>query len=211
MGQNEDRDADDVVPDPRDATGAISPDDINLQDVLPGRVVWLGKGEKRRRIMVYPIGLHQIKEFTAAINDLADTLTTAAVMPKGALANLTTDEVFKVIAKAVLPLLIPKMGGKLADLVDSCCKPKMSEFKPTFPHYFIAPVLEAWLEENFLGEDKLHPWVAAVETLAEKMTGRKVSIWPRMSPLLSDLASTVATSLKSGDRAGLTPAGATAS
>ena len=106
---------------------------------------------------VYPVRFKHIRKFSTQIVAALGAIggTTAK---KGASAA----EIAQIIKQTLSPLLLTS----LMDLLEECCNFLDQQTKiDDLAHWDIAPVVEAFIEQNFLGEDKIRPWIQAIQNL----------------------------------------------
>ncbi|PHR91968.1 MAG: hypothetical protein COA69_09390 [Robiginitomaculum sp.] len=144
------------------------PEDMKV--LFPGTVLTLAKiGD----VTVFPLGITHISRFNSAIEGL---LPRIAVQVD--LSSLGT------AMKDLLPMIMPILLGECLDLLDECVV-GVNLRDPHIPHWILPQVAEAWMEESFIGEGKMDPWIQAVEGTIEKMTGQKIGISEMFSKSLS--------------------------
>ena len=171
----------------------MSDDSKDLRVLFPGTVVDLPEGFS---VTVYPLAFKQIKEFADKVASGIAMLTATSV-PKasaGATPKQKT-QVEKVQNDMLIQTLLPWVLSNAVDLVEKCVVfPKDIDIKlQDLPHYRLPPIIEAWVEESFIGEDKLRPWMAVVEHLTEKVTGKKIVVSEILSKAVSSRATAAAT------------------
>jgi hypothetical protein len=144
---------------------------------FPGTEVTIGK--PGMKVRVYPVPYRELRKFTKHISDAIRQLQSGITIVKR--ADGTVDP--KTL-KVLLPASVEVIIDNLLELVSTCCQPSIEEV----PHYALPPILEAWLDENFGTEERIRPWVQAIETLLLKLTGERYPIWETFSNVLSPAA-----------------------
>lgn len=124
--------------------------------MYPGRRVKLQAVEAS----VYPIAMKNIKKFSQKI---VTALMALAAM-RG-MQNANGAQIQDFIQKSLGPLFL----NELLDLVQECSVLHDTELKlEDLPHWDVAPLVKAFIEENFVGEEKLNPWKETIQTLVEQ-------------------------------------------
>lgn len=139
----------------------------------PGRLVALssiGEGGEPIAAEVFPIGMTQIQEFSAQLNAIA-----AAVLP--AIQSKVDDKAQQ--DAMMLQALGPAIISHGLSLVAACTKlscdtytmkqKKRGEGPPELPHWDVATVVDAWVDENFGTEEKLNPWRVVFKSVGSKI------------------------------------------
>jgi len=145
-----------------------------LKILFPGEKVEFEKFDAE----VFPIGFNQIKNFS-------ETLVNAlrAVFSKIDLneSDLDDSEKMKQVGIRIISLLSPIATKDLLGIFKECIviktKPNKDEEEgdiipngiEQIPHWNIPPLITAWLEVSFLGEEKIHPWIKAVREIGGKI------------------------------------------
>ena len=159
-----------------------APDALSgLENHFPGREVELDVGGGRTlTVRVLPVGIRQVRQFSRS-------LVTAA---RAVLGTEVGEEIMKVSdgdkAKLIGGLMLEASLGDLFDLFEQCVTPDVG----ALPHWLLPPVLEAWIEENFLGEGRLRPWAEALDTAVKRATGEDLRMSERLSEFLSGTGGT---------------------
>lgn len=171
-----------------------------LAAVIPGRRVPITDDPNGPAVTVYPVAFRQLRVFTEAVHRILFEVISA--LPPGffeATPGATTPGVERpgvgapesarnlVLDRAVYASLAQGLSrailGELLDMAAACVKPSLDGV----PHWRVADVMVAWIDESFGEERKLRPWVAAMETLLEKVTGEKWNLWEPLSRLSQQL------------------------
>lgn len=144
---------------PRDPAELLA---ARLKAICPGREVDLEGLEFKVR--VYPAGLNQLRQFSSYTGKVVSVLAKLDSLPK-------TEEAMK----ELLPSIIDLFTGEMLALVTACVSPTLP---PNMPHWFMPPIIEAWLIESFADESKWRPWKQALERVKEVVPSGK-SIPPK--------------------------------
>jgi len=173
--------------------------------IFPGRVVEFEEGAVEFKVRVYPPGFQHFELFSTRI--------AAAV---GLIANMdlrgaTTGSGAQDFAKRVIQQVGPIVLSDLLGLVRECCVVEIDGHPEAtlddLPHWHLASVVEAWIEESFLEERKWRPWLGALERLISKATGQPFSISETLSSRSSSPATPTLTSSDASDPDGPIEAG----
>lgn len=149
--------------------------------LVPGRTIFIEGHE----ITVYPAGVrHAGRLFTKVIG----VLEQASTMKREA------SETEAEHAQRILQGIVPFALKHALDIVGECTVlPKGADFDH-LPHYFLAPIVKAWIEESFGEEKKWRPWLALVEEAATRLNGgkeiRMSEIWSKASSLRATASGT---------------------
>lgn len=134
----------------------------DLKTLFPGRELEIeGLSDP---LTIYPLGISHISKFNAAIEGLLPRI--ASQVDLSSIGSAMKD---------LLPMITPILLGEALDLVDECVV-GLELKDPLIPHWILPQVVEAWIEESFIGEGKIEPWIQAIERTIEKMTGEKLEI-----------------------------------
>lgn len=155
-------------------------EDNVLRILFPGRDVQVLDG--RASVTVYPLALRHARKFS---RELIAVIAAVSELPAKDLSKIAGD---KSAAAEIMAVLGPTLLSSLIDLVEECTRFRPSEELAAellaagadaaavkigdLPHYDLPPIVEAWLEESFLG-GKWMPWVRAVEDLVQRATGSR--------------------------------------
>ena len=179
------------------------PDKLAVEMLFPGRSISVDASRGITAI-VYPPGIVHIRQFSRDIVSGVMAIVGSMTTNKGAAQAEKT--------KALLAQLVPFVLTNLIDLVGECtrleCKAAPNLKLADLPHYLVPPIVQAWVEESFIGENKLLPWKAAIEALIEKATGKPTSISEMVSNFSSPPATPAKTSSSTGSPGAHTPDGA---
>lgn len=116
---------------------------------------------------VYPMGFRHLQRFGTALTGLL-----------GALGATPTAKAAKPqqVGDAISAAVVPYAMSHLLDLVAECTKvtgPDGQGVKiEDLPHWMLPRILEAWVEINLGERDKWLPWIAAVDRMASRLTGK---------------------------------------
>lgn len=136
----------------------------------PGRFVELDVGDGQK-IKVWPIGVRTMRDNPA----LVATIIAAGSVGIQQLQSLAGKPMSE-HAKGVWLILAPLAGKDIMELAARCCDPNPMTID--LPHYQMAKVMESWITQSFLPvEDKLVPWMAAVDGVTLAAAGRKASVF----------------------------------
>lgn len=140
------------------------------------------KAERYRgRVTVYPIGLRHMKLFSRGIAGLLAAVGDVRVPVGG-----SKDDVMKSLGTQAMLSALPYILENLMELVDACCEAHVDGHTvavSSLPHWDVPPVIEAWLVESFGSEKKWKPWVATIESLAQRVTGKSLGLLEAISGL----------------------------
>ena len=149
------------------------------------RIVDLGDGVTAR---VYPMGLAHVREFYNEIG-----LVLGSVLGMLRPGELQRDGAHEHIVVMSLPLITQHLMG----LVNKCVAIDGRDGAVSIddlPHWDLPQILHAWAMENFGEERKWRPWVEAVESVLQQITGERISILETLSKSLSPQATASQTS-----------------
>jgi hypothetical protein len=139
---------------------------VSAVDVLfPGREIVIIEGKLSAR--VYPVGFKHVKALRGSVLRIIDSMMS---MPSFREAAIKQD--WAQAGKIVTQVLLPVVMTDLLTVFAECVRFDNSEVTvEDLPHYCIPKLAVAWIEESFIGADKLSPWMeAAVEV------GRRLGI-----------------------------------
>jgi hypothetical protein len=158
----------------------------------PGTEVQLtfAKGETPLTVKVYPIGIRQLRKFTFQITTAMQTFASSGI-------EITQDADGKINMapgawKQLAPMAVDIIIRDLLDLVEECVRfPEDEEggFDSLF-HWHVPLIVEAWIKENFDSEEKLNPWIEAVQTILSRLLGEQAPTL-NITSLLSSLKDTI--------------------
>lgn len=137
--------------------------------LLPGRTIEILDGNSK--VIVYPMGVVQIKKFSDSIKQFVDAA--AEIKVQHALAGQINIAIFA----AVAPLVIEH----LSDLVFDCCSFQVGAEIDKIPHWEIPCIVEAWIDENFDEPKKWMPWVKMIDKAVSKATKEEFSLLETLS------------------------------
>lgn len=156
--------------------------------------------------IVYPVSFRSLQAFTKVMLKMTDVISSmgSTQIPKSlAEAAKSGDEkakmeVNKIMTRETLKALAPFVVSECLDLVKECVKGVDIE---QLAHWHVAPIIEAWIMENFGSLGKLQPWIQAVDNLITQATGETPNLWETVSQSLSDMdiASVVSSTIGSQD------------
>lgn len=159
-----------------------SPEEDFLEDLsvlMPGRRVELIEGGRVvGRVKVYPVALRDMKKFAKDIGNALLSVANLRIQPDSS-GRLPWEQV-----KLIIPLFADIVIADMLDLVIGCTKPSCAGIA----HWHLPAIAQAWIAENFGSENRIRPWVQAIETLIFNTTGQSVSLWETCSQLLSPAA-----------------------
>jgi len=121
-----------------------------LEILLPGKQLTLESGVV---LTVYPVGYKHLKKFTSQIAKLAQIAATLPMKKGSSIGDM---------AKTISVAMIPELLKEGLDLVAECIRIDSPGIAlDNLPHWEVARVVEAWIEESFGEERKWRPWVEA--------------------------------------------------
>lgn len=169
--------------------------------IFPGRSVTIAPDVI---VKVYPPGIVHIKEFSTVLMRLADQISKSSLStvkkPDGSVGLAPG------AAGELINTILPVVLTELFDLLNLCVDIDLTD--PNIPHSVLPKLAIAWIEESFLKEDSINPWMQAIETIVEKMTGKKTNLWAIWSRISSPADSNTTTSLSDTNMASHTEVGA---
>lgn len=133
-----------------------------MRVLFPGRTIELKlPGGMVTRATVFPIGVEQIEEYAGAIAAVSHSLLQVAGTIQG------SDELR---GRAMLGRALPYVLKYAIGLVRRCVKFENPDVTfSDMPHWLFAPIVQAWLLENFDDPSKWDPWTATWNAGAEMM------------------------------------------
>ena len=152
----------------------------DFRTLFPGTRISIETAKGKLGWTVFPVGFDKMQRFSKAVGRAVTAITSLRFTPGAS---------FEEQAKLLLPAALPIILEDLLDLVAECCIPDPG-FKITLqelPHYASVPLIEAWFEESFGTEEKIRPFVRAVERLVKKISGKSVDLWGTLSTFSSAL------------------------
>lgn len=145
----------------------------DMRAIFPGREVEVktetGDGIVTLKWRVFPPGVNQINEHSALMARVTEAFANGADLTEGSAWI------------GLVPFIMRNVFGLVEECVEQTHGPKLSLGK--WPHYIVAPVVETWILESFGSEAKLRPWIAAIENLVERATGKSLSLWEKLSSI----------------------------
>lgn len=136
---------------------------------------------------VYPMGFRHIQRFGTALTGMLGAIGAGpAAKANGKLGD------------AITAAVVPYAMANLMDLVAECTKVVGPDGKPVkiedLPHWMLPRILEAWVEINLGERDKWLPWIAAVDRVASRLTGKPPADLKTLFSSSSQPGTTAATS-----------------
>jgi hypothetical protein len=209
-----------------------------LRRLFPGKKVPLDPAQPDGvGVTVYPVGVRHLDRFSEVLNDALHEILRAvpddvvkALFEKdappvpglerpglGAPPDAKTRMAWDVV-KELVPGLTRVVTKEMFHLVGECCRPNpftiLVPDGPELPHWYGGALLDAWLEQSFDSEQKVRPWVRAMENLVERLTGERVDLWGPLSrffspEVIASVRSSMRDSLDSRTTGGPSPSGDT--
>lgn len=175
----------------------------------PGRDVPLNFNGTDIKVSVYPVGIKEFKKFTKAITTAASNLSQlGASIPKTVTRNEDGTTSVSLASDAWLtlgPLVADIVVNDLLDLVEECVTMPADYKFDDLRHWHLPDIVHAWILENFDSPEKINPWIQAVASLYQKLTGETLDTLNLTSTLsslrdgLSTKSSTATNSDTTGD------------
>ncbi len=179
-----------------------------VRRIFPGRTIELEEGGVAVVVHVYPPGLVHLEQFSTRVASILGVLANTDL--RGLQGGAS-----KVVVGNLLERLGPLILSDLTGLVRECCVVEVEGHPEAtlddLPHWHLAAVVEAWVEESFLEERKWRPWLEALERLISKATGQPFSISEMLSSSSSLPATRMPTSSAENDPGGPIAVGASPS
>lgn len=150
----------------------------DFEQLFPGEAVDLGKGVTA---IVFPPGLVHIRRFSTEVVGIATAIAEAHSSGSSVAARL-------------LPFLLSNAMGMLVECVRVEAPGGLKIRLDQLPHWLLPSVVQKWAEISFIGDDKIRPWVAAIESLILKATGKATPISEIFSKNVSPPGTTATTS-----------------
>lgn len=151
--------------------------DSSFRILFPGRNITIGE----HAFVVYPLGMAQVKRFGPRFAPLIDLLK------KTPIDSIKGDEQ-QAIAKNIVTLITPFILNNMLDVIFDCVTFDGEKLKEEdvehIPHYYLPIIIEAWISESFIGEDKLRPWIEVIERLTKEIFKKDIPIWDTLSKSL---------------------------
>lgn len=132
----------------------------DFEQLFPGETVELGRGITA---VVFPPGLVHIRRFSTEVVGIATAIAEASASGSSVAARL-------------LPFLLSNAMGMLVECVRIEAPGGLKIRLDQLPHWLLPPVVQKWAEISFIGDDKIRPWTAAIESLILKATGKSTPI-----------------------------------
>lgn len=109
---------------------------------------------------VYPISFPMMKRFGQGILLALRSIGNMKLSQGAAPAQ---------VQEAISKFLGPVILEHLLDLVAACTKFEDKEMSiDDLPHWDVAPLVEAFVNESFMGEEKIRPWIQAIKNIVKK-------------------------------------------
>jgi hypothetical protein len=114
-------------------------------------------------VRVFPIGIPHIEKYVAVAGGILEEIGTL-VIKRDADTKQLTKETFR----EVLPVITRVLLGRAKGLINETTTFSADATLDDLAHWDVAKVIEVWLEENFLKEGRLDPWLRAMKTLKDR-------------------------------------------
>ena len=140
--------------------------------IVPGRIVAL-KSEEGLTATVYPIGFRHLQRFTKVVLEVADNIALSLQKLETKEESLSDEQRNAVMLQQLAPMLLREGLSLVGDcVVIEGDRWKIDHDDPSkcLPHWDIAVLVGAWIEENFGDESLLDPWKATFEDVKGKLT-----------------------------------------
>lgn len=195
--------------------GAAEAQSKALRILFPGRKVvlpTLGPTDPNIEVTVYPLGVRHVQMFGGMVENAIERVI-------GAIGH---DKIEKLLDRdkrdgtaisgadimGAMPSLVPIVCTDLAAIVNECV-PELDIYDPAFPHFWLPPLAEAWIEESFMGNSlKVRPWVDLIDKTLAKVTGKDtIGLWDSLSNIsrLTDTVSEMSSEEMSASHTEATP------
>lgn len=132
-----------------DAEGEL----IDFAVMFPGQEVTLPEPLDDVKVTVWPASVSQMRRFSEAISRFVARISiiqfSESMSNEARMAHL-------------IPHILPAVLDELIDLVNECTV-GIDLTSERLPHWVCAPCVQAWLEETWMGEGKVEPWMTALK------------------------------------------------
>lgn len=138
---------------------------------------------------IYPIAFGQIRKFSDTISLAVRTISGRIKIDP---AKTNDEEEMKKVGLQVISALAPMAMNELMDLFKDCVIIKDKEGTEIekgiefIPHWEVAPIITKWIEESFVGQEKVRPWIEAMRSLISQIKTLDLS---SLSGTLSNVSS----------------------
>lgn len=159
--------------------------DTAIRVLTPGTKITLDGGAV---LIVYPIGWKQMRAFGSTItNALGSVADVVSLDP----SKLQDSAYVKKLSGDILSKIGPYVALNMMELVADCCVFEDKDIRKTIsveeiPHWEVAKVIDAFVEESFVGEGKLQAWTQAIDNIMKKVFKTDKSISDILSNFSSD-------------------------
>jgi len=156
-----------------------------LRVLFPGSKVEF----KNYDAIVYPVAFGQIRKFSDAI---ALAIRTIGGKIKVDPTKIDDEEEMKKVGLQVISAIAPMAMNELLDLFKDCIVIKNKQGGEIekgieyIPHWEVAPIITKWIEESFVGQEKVRPWVEAMKSVISQIKTLDLS---SLSGMLSNSSS----------------------
>jgi len=122
--------------------------------------------------LVYPVAFGQIRKFSEAISIAVRSIGGKVKIDPNKTGD---DEEMKRVGLQVISILAPMAMNELLDLFKDCIVIKDKEDHVIekgieyIPHWEVAPIITKWIEESFVGQQKVRPWIEAMKSVMEQI------------------------------------------
>lgn len=139
-----------------------------LKTIFPGKKIQLAKDLE---VTIKPMYVRQLRTFQDAIRSLVEKAQTIESTSMG----------------GVLAQLAPMAVDTLFDALNECVEGIDLE-DPNLPQWMLPKIAQEWLLESFGTEEKIRPWIAAIEEVICRVTGKKVDLWKDLTSKFSQIS-----------------------
>lgn len=125
-----------------------------------------------REVRVFPLGVRHVGSVTKAAEEIIPRLLSSGFDAR----SLATKEG----RSAAWPSLLPMIVGDMMKVINECVEGVDLE-GDDLPHWYLPPIVDAWVEESFGDAGKVKPWVDMLEATIRRVTRQELGLWETLS------------------------------